>query len=591
MRVSLLSILTLGLIAVWSTSGVTSQETPKPVLCYFGAWSVYRWSYGKFDVEDIDPFMCTHVVFGFAGLHPSEYTIMSLDPYNDFYDNWGKGAYDRFTNLKLINPNLKTLLAIGGWNEGASKYSEMAKTPERRQAFIQSCVQMLLDHNFDGLDMDWEYPGGREDSPGDPVVDKDNFSALIREMRAAFDEHNLMITAAVSAGKNTIDLAYDVPVMAETLDFFNVMTYDYHGWFKNHTYTAHNCPLHQMPEESEEGHPGYHLNQEFSMDYYVQLGARKEQLLMGLAAYGRGFTLQNPAENGFYAPAVAGCDPGYYTGTSGFWGFNEYCERMYVKGELDQWTEVRDENVVSPYIVRDSQWFSFEDIQSIEVKAQFIKDNGYGGAMVWSIDTDDFQGFCSEKRFGLIQKVQDVLNGGPQTPPPGYTTPLPVDPTTRPPSGSTPPPNEICDGTPGLKPDPENCHHYYSCVPQNGEWGLIPGDCGENLAFDPISQACAWPDQVPGCSEGTAPTSPPGGDTTPGNPDETTLGPNPDESLCEGSEGFHRDPKDCSIYYQCVLNEAGHFQVIPGHCADGLFFDMESFTCNWANNVDCPVKV
>lgn len=77
------------------------------------------------------------------------------------------------------------------------------------------------------------------------------------------------------------------------------------------------------------------------MDYYVQLGARKEQLLMGLAAYGRGFTLQNPAENGFYAPAVAGCDPGYYTGTSGFWGFNEYCERMYVKGELDQWTEVR----------------------------------------------------------------------------------------------------------------------------------------------------------------------------------------------------------------------------------------------------------
>lgn len=121
-------------------------------------------------MEDIDPFMCTHVVFGFAGLHPSEYTIMSLDPYNDFYDNWGKGAYDRFTNLKLINPNLKTLLAIGGWNEGASKYSEMAKTPERRQAFIQSCVQMLLDHNFDGLDMDWEYPGKESEVVGISLV-------------------------------------------------------------------------------------------------------------------------------------------------------------------------------------------------------------------------------------------------------------------------------------------------------------------------------------------------------------------------------------------------------------------------------------
>lgn len=96
---------------------------------------------------------------------------------------------------------------------------------------ITKCIKVYL-HNLSTLGnyLKKKLSGGREDSPGDPVVDKDNFSALIREMRAAFDEHNLMITAAVSAGKNTIDLAYDVPVMAETLDFFNVMTYDYHGW-------------------------------------------------------------------------------------------------------------------------------------------------------------------------------------------------------------------------------------------------------------------------------------------------------------------------------------------------------------------------
>ena len=49
-------------------------------------------------------------------------------------------------------------------------------------------------------------------------------------MRDLFDEHGLLLTAAVSAGKATIDLAYDVPVMAQTLDFINVMSYDYHGW-------------------------------------------------------------------------------------------------------------------------------------------------------------------------------------------------------------------------------------------------------------------------------------------------------------------------------------------------------------------------
>ena len=69
-------------------------------------------------MEDIDPFLCTHVVFGFAGLNENTNEIMSLNEYNDFFENWGLGAYDRFTDLKKINPNLKTLLAVGGWNEG-----------------------------------------------------------------------------------------------------------------------------------------------------------------------------------------------------------------------------------------------------------------------------------------------------------------------------------------------------------------------------------------------------------------------------------------------------------------------------------------
>ena len=75
--------------------------------------------------------------------------------------------------------------------------------------------------------------GGRADSPGQPE-DKDNFGILIRELRRAFDtikrEKPLLITAAVSAGKETIDKAYPVTEMAEVLDFIGVMSYDYHGW-------------------------------------------------------------------------------------------------------------------------------------------------------------------------------------------------------------------------------------------------------------------------------------------------------------------------------------------------------------------------
>ena len=94
------------------------------MVCYYGSWAVYRPGAGKFDVEDLDPFICTHIIYGFAGLGYDN-TIISLDPYNDLPENWGKGAMVRFTGLKSQNPELKAILAIGGWNEGSEKYSKV----------------------------------------------------------------------------------------------------------------------------------------------------------------------------------------------------------------------------------------------------------------------------------------------------------------------------------------------------------------------------------------------------------------------------------------------------------------------------------
>ena len=94
------------------------------MVCYYGTWAVYRPGNGKFDVENIDPFLCTHIIYGFTGLG-SDNTIIPLDPWNDLYDNYGKGAFLRFTGLKRQNPSLKALVAIGGWNEGSTKYSQV----------------------------------------------------------------------------------------------------------------------------------------------------------------------------------------------------------------------------------------------------------------------------------------------------------------------------------------------------------------------------------------------------------------------------------------------------------------------------------
>lgn len=170
---------------------------------------MYRPEKGKFPVELIDPFICSHVIYTFAGLGYDN-KIRSLDPWNDLKDNYGKGAFERFTALKKVNPELKTLLAIGGWNEGSIKYSAMASSASDRATFIQSVVEFLEKYNFDGLDLDWEYPAARGGKP----EDKSNFAALVTEMKAAFAQKQYLLTAAVSAGKWFMDPAYDIPVIS-----------------------------------------------------------------------------------------------------------------------------------------------------------------------------------------------------------------------------------------------------------------------------------------------------------------------------------------------------------------------------------------
>lgn len=225
-----------------SSSCLNTEGHSKKVICYYGSWAVYRPDSGKYPVEEIDPFICTHLIYTFAGLGWDN-RIRSLDPWNDLKDNYGKGAFERFTGLKNVNPKLKTLLAIGGWNEGSIKYSGMASSPESRRVFVESAVEFLEKYNFDGLDLDWEYPAAR----GGKLEDKANFASLVRELKTAFEPKGFLLTAAVSAGKWFVDPAYDVPTISRYLDFINIMCYDYHGGWEDKT--GHNAPMYARPEE------------------------------------------------------------------------------------------------------------------------------------------------------------------------------------------------------------------------------------------------------------------------------------------------------------------------------------------------------
>lgn len=208
-------------------------------------------------------------------------------------------------------------------------------------------------------------------------------------MKEAFDAEaqeilkpRLLLTAAVPVGPDNIREGYDVPAVASYLDFINLMAYDFHGKWERET--GHNAPLYAPSSDSE-------WRKQLSVDnaakLWTKLGTPKEKLIVGIPTYGRTFTLTSTVKTGPNSPASGGGKQGEYTKESGFLAYYEVCE-MLLNGAVYIW----DDEMKVPYLYDGDQWVGFDDEKSIRNKMNWIKENGYGGAMVWTVDMDDFSG-------------------------------------------------------------------------------------------------------------------------------------------------------------------------------------------------------
>ena len=105
-------------------------------VCYYTNWSQYRPGPAKFFPENIDPFLCTHIIFSYAEI--GQDNNIAMYEWNDDI------MYTRVNALKKKNPELKTMLAIGGWNHengAVSKFSRMVSTAANRKVFIDSVIR------------------------------------------------------------------------------------------------------------------------------------------------------------------------------------------------------------------------------------------------------------------------------------------------------------------------------------------------------------------------------------------------------------------------------------------------------------------
>ncbi|CAG2113649.1 unnamed protein product [Medioppia subpectinata] len=465
----LLSSLCLAFITQLDANVIRDNDAePIPIVCYFGAWAFYH-EIDRFDITDIKPaaHLCTHINYGFAKLNETTYEMQVFDENYDI----GKSGYDRFIALKKeVNPKLKLMISLGGWYEGSEKYSDMVTNTEMRQKFVKSAVAFLEKYKFDGLDLDWEYPGNR----GGAVTDKDNYTKLLQELRAALGTKYLL-TAALSPGKATIDAAYNVPELNKLLDWGNLMTYDYHGGFDD--YIGHNAPLYSRPDETPElekklGQHYRDFNIEYTVAYYEKLGLSKDKMIMGVPFYGRAWSLKTPELHHLHDPVKGMSKPGKISNESGVFGYNEIC----TMNKASDWHEEEDYYYKAPYAYTNEFFVGFDNERSIQCKVAYMKSLGLKGAMVWSLEFDDFKSHCGDGRqYPLLKKVHAMLNGDQRddkdcpigglipTVAPTTHTPAPTKPTESPIPTTT---QDLVDhycSLDGFMPDFNDKHKFYQC--------------------------------------------------------------------------------------------------------------------------------
>ncbi|CAI9715520.1 acidic mammalian chitinase-like [Octopus vulgaris] len=439
-----------------------SQVWSYYIVCYFTNWSQYRAPGGKFFPEDIDPTLCTHINYAFGKVVGNE--IHKVE--------WNDDALiSRVLDLKKRNPNLKVSIAVGGWNARSPAFSQLVSSQQNINAFLTNSIKFLRKYGFDGLDIDWEYPTKRGGKP----TDREGFSQLIRTLRPAYQREGLLLTAALSANTHFSLQYYNIPVLAQYLDFINLMTYDYHGqWEQKAGLCSPNSEIHE------------------TVDFYIRNGVPANKLTLGLPAYGRSFTLVDSELYGVDAPVAGGGQAGKYTREKGFLAYYEICLNIRNNNWIREW--LSKEGV--PTARSGNQWVGYDDMQSFREKSRYIIEKGLLGAMFWALDEDDFSNKCGNGKYPLLTTINNVLKGG--VPPITHPTYQPITTT----STSVTPVRNTCDYFTSV---PLYCGHLrgmflylYDCrcfILCEELYAKILR-CPSYLLFNHQTMKCDWPQNV-----------------------------------------------------------------------------------------------
>jgi chitinase len=262
---------------------------------------------------------------------------------------------------------VKVLLSLGGWGWDR-QFAAMVADREAEARYADAVLRLVDDFDYDGLDVDWEYPDMAEEAKG--------FATLVRDLRRRLDDlgrrkgRSMFLTMAASASPGTLKWL-DTAMLVETMDWINVMTYDYAGEWS--TFAGHHSPFHA----SSKAPAGDRTSTELTMNFLVSdKGLPPSRLAVGLPLYGKAFGVAEPyaATAGTKAPQGGG------------FNFARLEELRTKQGWQRRW----DDETKNPWLVAPdgSCVVGYDDAKSAELKTSWAMQQGFRGVFFWQIAGD-----------------------------------------------------------------------------------------------------------------------------------------------------------------------------------------------------------
>lgn len=360
------------------------------------------------DIDKLDVRQITHLNYSFGLIYNDEKdeTNDALKDPAKLHQIWlspkVQSDLAKIPTLRKQNPNLKVLLSVGGW--GARGFSGAAATPEARAVFIRSAQEVVEKYGLDGIDLDWEYPvNGAWGLVASQPVDRDNFTTLLKELRAAFGDKKL-VTIAVGANAESPKSWVDVKAIAPLLDYINLMTYDMaYGtqYFNSNLYDSTQWPT--VAEADK-------YSADFVVNNYLAAGLKPSQMNLGIGFYGRvpkrtvepGIDWSKPdaQKNPVTQPYFGAQEVKLFKSLGVDLSKDTYVKYNDIVSKLlndpqKRFTEHWDDQAKVPWLsVQSAEGkplfaLSYENPRSVSIKADYIKSKGLAGAMFWEYGADD----------------------------------------------------------------------------------------------------------------------------------------------------------------------------------------------------------